>query len=67
MSEIVTSRGQVAVPQRVLKRLRLKPGSVVDFMFDDDGRVAMVKVDKRPARMASPLSRSRRSAGWIRK
>jgi bifunctional DNA-binding transcriptional regulator/antitoxin component of YhaV-PrlF toxin-antitoxin module len=47
MCEIVSGRGQVAVPQRVLKRLRLKPGSVVDFIFDADGRSVMVKANKR--------------------
>jgi len=59
MGEIVNSRGQVAVPQWVLKRLRLKPGSAVDFIFDADGRAVMVKVDKRRVRRR-PTNRPRR-------
>ena len=59
MSEIVTSRGQVSVPQWVLKRLQLKPGSAVDFIFDADGRAVMV--NKRRARMVRSSGRSRRS------
>jgi bifunctional DNA-binding transcriptional regulator/antitoxin component of YhaV-PrlF toxin-antitoxin module len=61
MSEIVTGRGLVAVPQWVLKRLRLKPGSAVDFIFDADGRAVMVKVDKRRVRMVRSSNRSRQS------
>jgi AbrB family looped-hinge helix DNA binding protein len=45
MSEIVTKRGQVVVPQWVVKRLRLKPGRAVDFIFDADGRAIIVKAD----------------------
>jgi antitoxin PrlF len=49
MSTTVTSKGQVTIPKPVRDRLKLKPGSAVDFELAADGRVVLVKAGKKPA------------------
>jgi antitoxin PrlF len=50
----VTSKGQVTIPKRVRDLLGIGPGSVIDFERAPDGRVVLVKVQKkvRPNRFA---------------
>jgi AbrB family looped-hinge helix DNA binding protein len=48
MSAIVNSKGQVTLPKAVRDRLKVKPGSVVDFKLADDGRVVLVKAGRKP-------------------
>jgi antitoxin PrlF len=54
MSTTVTSKGQVTIPKQVRDLLGIGPGSVVDFERGEDGRVVLVKVEKkaRPNRFA---------------
>ena len=54
MSTTVTSKGQVTIPKRVRDLLGIRPGSVIDFERGPDGRVVLVKVEKkaRPTRFA---------------
>ena len=47
MGTTVTSKGQVTIPKRVRDLLGIRPGSVVDFERGADGRVILVKVEKR--------------------
>ena len=54
MSTTVTSKGQVTIPKRVRDLLGIGPGSQIDFERAQDGRVVLVKVQKkaRPSRFA---------------
>lgn len=54
MSTTVTSKGQVTIPKRVRDLLGIGPGSMIDFEHAPDGRVVLVKVEKkaRPNRFA---------------
>jgi antitoxin PrlF len=54
MGTTVTSKGQVTIPKRVRDLLGIEPGSTVDFERAADGRIDLVKVQKkaRPNRLA---------------
>ncbi len=54
MSATVTSKGQITIPKRVRDLLGIRPGSQIDFERGADGRIIMVKADKkrRPSRFA---------------
>ena len=41
MAYALTVKGQVTIPKRVRDALGLKPGDLVDFVMDDDGRVVV--------------------------
>ncbi|MGE0421567.1 MAG: AbrB/MazE/SpoVT family DNA-binding domain-containing protein [Reyranellaceae bacterium] len=47
MGATVTSKGQVTIPKRVRDLLGIGPGSVVDFERAEDGRIVLVKVQKK--------------------
>lgn len=61
MSTTVTSKGQVTIPKRVRDLLGIEPGSLVDFERAQDGRIVLVKIDKKAA--PSRLARLRGQAG----
>ena len=61
MSATVTSKGQITIPKRVRDLLGIKAGSLVDFQRTGDGRIVLVKVDKRPR--ANRFARARGHAG----
>jgi AbrB family looped-hinge helix DNA binding protein len=61
MSATVTSKGQITIPKRVRDLLGLKPGSLIDFDRGEDGRIVLVKVDKKPR--ANRFARVRGHAG----
>ena len=54
MTTTVTSKGQVTIPKHVRELLGIGPGSVIDFERGADGRVVLVKVEKKakPTRFA---------------
>jgi AbrB family looped-hinge helix DNA binding protein len=54
MRTTVTSKGQVTIPKRVRDLLGISPGSVIDFERAQDGRIFLVKIEKkgRPNRFA---------------
>jgi antitoxin PrlF len=54
MAATVTSKGQVTIPKQVRELLGIGPGSVIDFKRGEDGRIVLVKVEKksRPNRFA---------------
>lgn len=37
----ITRKGQVTIPKRIREVLRVKPGDQIDFVVEDDGRVAV--------------------------
>jgi antitoxin PrlF len=47
MATTVTSKGQVTIPKRVRELLGIGPGSIIDFQRGMDGRIVLVKVEKR--------------------
>ena len=61
MSATVTSKGQITIPKRVRDFLGIKAGSRVDFQRSEDGRIVLVKVDKKTR--ANRLARMRGHAG----
>ncbi|HYR66316.1 MAG TPA: AbrB/MazE/SpoVT family DNA-binding domain-containing protein [Reyranella sp.] len=54
MGATVTSKGQVTIPKQVRDLLGIGPGSVIDFKRGEDGRIVLVKIEKkaRPNRFA---------------
>lgn len=59
MTTTVTRKGQVTIPKPVRDRLRLKPGSTVDFELAPDGRVVLVKAGRRTKPPRSRFERIR--------
>jgi len=47
MSTTVTSKGQVTIPKRVRDLLGIGPGSLIDFERGQDGRIVLVKIEKK--------------------
>ena len=47
MGTTVTSKGQVTIPKRVRDLLGIKPGSVIDFERGPDGRIVLVKIERK--------------------
>jgi AbrB family looped-hinge helix DNA binding protein len=54
MSSTVTSKGQITIPKQVRDLLGIGPGSQIEFQRAPDGRIVLVKVEKksRPNRFA---------------
>jgi AbrB family looped-hinge helix DNA binding protein len=54
MGTTVTSKGQVTIPKQVRDLMGIVPGSVIGFERAPDGRVVLVKIEKksRPTRFA---------------
>jgi AbrB family looped-hinge helix DNA binding protein len=42
MATRVTRKGQITVPKTVRDRLGIRPGSIVDFELDEQGRVVFI-------------------------
>jgi len=54
MTTTVTSKGQITIPKQVRDLMGIGPGSVIDFERGQDGRIVLIKVEKksRPSRFA---------------
>ena len=48
MSATVTAKGQITIPKAVREALGVKPGSKVDFLLIESGRIEIVKEGARP-------------------
>jgi AbrB family looped-hinge helix DNA binding protein len=57
----VTTKGQVTIPKPVRDHLQIQAGTDVEFAIEDDGRVVLVRADRRPA--VSRFERFRGRAG----
>lgn len=42
MTSTVTSKGQVTVPVEARRRLRIRPGTKLEFVIKDDGRLEVI-------------------------
>jgi antitoxin PrlF len=60
MTTAITSKGQVTIPKPVRDLLDLRPGSLVEFKRDPDGRIVLRKAD---GEKRSPFERLRGHAG----
>jgi AbrB family looped-hinge helix DNA binding protein len=47
MTTTVTAKGQVTIPKAVRELLGITPGSSVDFVRAPDGRIVLVRADKK--------------------
>ena len=47
MITTVTAKGQVTIPKAVRELLGISPGSSVDFVRAPDGRIVLVRADKK--------------------
>ena len=54
MGTTVTSKGQITIPKWIRDLLKIGPGSMIDFERAPDGRIVLLKVEKkaRPNRFA---------------
>lgn len=58
----VTVKGQVTIPKPMRDHLGLVPGSCVEFVMDEQGRVVMQRADgPAPKRPESRFARARRN------
>jgi AbrB family looped-hinge helix DNA binding protein len=55
----ITSKGQVTIPKWIRDHLGLKPGSVVDFQYDGDGRIVLKADQVVDAKTRSDRERKR--------
>jgi AbrB family looped-hinge helix DNA binding protein len=62
MKTTVSSKGQVTIPKPIRDRLRIRPGSVVDFELTPDGRVVLIRVGRKQ-RLRSRFEALRGRAG----
>ena len=58
MATTVTAKGQGTIPKAVRELLGISPGSSVDFVRAPDGRIVLVRADKK-----QPLTRFARLRG----
>ncbi len=42
MTSTVTSKGQVTIPVEARRRLRIQPGTKLEFVIRDDGRLEVI-------------------------
>ncbi len=61
MTTRVTAKGQVTIPKAVRELLGISPGSSVDFVQAPDGRIVLVRADKKQP--LTPFARLRGHAG----
>lgn len=47
MGMTITSKGKVTIPKWVRDLLGIGPGSIVDFERAEDGRIVLVKIQKK--------------------
>ncbi len=50
MGSSLTSKGQVTIPKKVRDALDLAPGSLVEFVVNQDGEVILQKAGRRKTR-----------------
>jgi len=53
----LTSKGQITLPKAIRDRLRLRSGDVLEFCFDERGRVVMRPVADSPTGRVAGLLR----------
>ena len=44
----LTSKGQVTIPKEIRDRLSLRPGDILDFRFDETGKVVIEPLSDEP-------------------
>lgn len=51
----LTTKGQVTIPKEIRDRMSVHPGDVLDFRFDETGKVVMEPVAEEPLGRLSGL------------
>ena len=59
MTTTVRAKGQVTIPKAVRELLGISPGRSVNFVRAPDGRIVLVRADKK-----KPLTRFAKLRGW---
>lgn len=60
-SSTVTAKGQTTIPKEIRDKLRLRPGSRVDYVLDQDGTVRLKSVSGSMDRLFSCLPKPTRA------
>jgi antitoxin PrlF len=62
MGSALTSKGQVTIPKKVRDALDLAPGSLVEFVVNDQGEVILQKAGRRKAQRKDRFEAARGKA-----
>ena len=61
MTATVTAKGQVTLPVEVRRRLGLKPGSKLEFIVIDDGRLEAIPISETVSSLKGMVPRPRKA------
>lgn len=61
MTATVTSKGQVTIPVEARKRLRILPGTKLEFIVRDDGRLEVIPMSGSIKDLKGALPQPRRA------
>jgi antitoxin PrlF len=61
MTSTVTSKGQVTLPVEARRRLRIRPGTKLEFVIRDDGRLEVIPVTGSVKSLKGALPKPRRA------
>ena len=59
MISTISSKGQITIPKRVRKRLRLEPGDKIEFLVDTEGSVTILPVTQDITRLKGMVQAKR--------
>jgi antitoxin PrlF len=61
MTSTVTSKGQVTIPVEARRRLRIVPGTKLEFIIRDDGRLEVIPLSGSIKHLRGSLPRPKRA------
>ncbi|HYK89034.1 MAG TPA: AbrB/MazE/SpoVT family DNA-binding domain-containing protein [Acidobacteriota bacterium] len=61
MTATVTSKGQVTIPVEARRRLRIVPGTKLEFIVRDDGRLEVIPISGSVRDLKGALPRPKKS------
>lgn len=64
-SASITSKGQVTIPKEIREYLKLKTGSKIDFIIDEDGQVKVIPLNVPVETLSGMLHRPGMKAATI--
>jgi len=60
MTSTVTSKGQVTIPVEARRRLRIQPGTKLEFVIRDDGRLEVIPLSGSVKELKGALPKPKR-------